>query len=136
MGQLPFPEQLLATPASVNDLYVFKTAWAGLVHRCFLGDKIYHNKEFFKQLEQEKKSIMLTPVKAVKAQSDWEKQFSKAADDLFSKSVSKVRQSIEAFFNWLIEKTDFQKASNVRSTKGLMVHVFGKIAAAFIYLIF
>jgi hypothetical protein len=39
-------------------------------------------------------------------------------------------------FNWLIEKTDFQRASKVRSTKGLIVHVFGKIAAAFIYLIF
>ncbi len=79
---------------------------------------------------------MLTPVKAVKGQTDWEKQFDKATDDLFSRAVSKVRQPIEAFFNWLIEKTDFQKASKVRSTKGLMVHVFGKIAAAFISLIF
>ena len=136
MGHLPFPEQLLATPASVSDLNVFKEAWAGLVNRCFWGDKIYCNKEFFEQLEQEKESIMLTPVKGVKGQGAWEKQFSKAADDLFSRSVSKVRQPIEAFFNWLIEKTDFQKASKVRSTKGLMVHVFGKIAAAFIYLIF
>jgi hypothetical protein len=48
----------------------------------------------------------------------------------------KVRQPIEGLFNWLIEKTDFQRASKVRSTKGLLVHVFGKLAAAFIYLIF
>jgi hypothetical protein len=65
-----------------------------------------------------------------------EKQRKKAADDLFSKAVSSVRQPIEAFFNWLIEKTDIQRASKVRSTKGLLVHVFGKIAAAFINLIF
>jgi len=39
-------------------------------------------------------------------------------------------------FNWLIEKTDIQTASKVRSTKGLLVHVFGKIAAAFIHCIF
>jgi hypothetical protein len=136
VGQLPFPEQLLITPASYNDLFVFKSAWSDLAQRCFWGDKIYYNSEFFEQLEQEKQSIMLTPVKAVKGQSDWEKQFNKAADDSFSRSVSKVRQPIESFFNWLIEKTDFQKASKVRSTKGLMIHVFGKIAAAFIYLLF
>jgi hypothetical protein len=79
---------------------------------------------------------MLTPVKAVKGQTEQEKQRNKAADDLFSKSVSEVRQPIEGFFNWLIEKTDFQRASKVRSTKGLMVHVLGKLAAAFINLIF
>ena len=26
-GKLPFPEQLIITPASVNDLAVFKDAW-------------------------------------------------------------------------------------------------------------
>jgi len=135
-GQMPFPEQLLITPASYNDLFVFKTTWADLAKRCFWGDKIYYNIEFFEQLEQEKQSTMLTPVKAVKGQSNWEKQFNKAADDLFSKSVSKVRQPIESFFNWLIQRTDFQNASKVRSTKGLLIHVFGKIAAAFIYLLF
>jgi hypothetical protein len=36
----------------------------------------------------------------------------------------------------LIEKTDFQRANKVRSGNGLLVHVFGKLAAAFIYLIF
>lgn len=63
-------------------------------------------------------------------------QFDKAADDLFSKAVSRMRQPLEAFFNWLIERTDIQRASKVRSTKGLLTHVFGKLAAAFIYCIF
>ena len=135
-NKLPYPEQLLITPASFNDLYVFKESWSDIFNRTFWGDKIYFNKEFFEQLEIEKNSIMLTPVKSIKGQTDWEKQFNKAADDLFSTAVSKVRQPIESLFNWLIEKTDFQKASKVRSTKGLLIHVFGKIAAAFIYLIF
>jgi hypothetical protein len=134
--KLPFPEQLLITPASVNDLTVFKEAWSNISDRCFFGDKIYFNKDFFTELEREKGSVMLTPVKAVKGQTEEEKQRNKAADDLFSRAVSKVRQPIEGLFNWLIEKTDFQRASKVRSTKGLMVHVFGKIAAAFINLIF
>jgi len=51
---------------------------------------------------------------------------------LYSKAVSKIRQPIESLFNWLNEKTDIQRASRVRSTKGLLVPVFGKIAAAFI----
>ncbi len=68
--------------------------------------------------------------------SDEIKQFNKAADDLFLTAVSRVRQPIEALFNWLIEKTDIQRASKVRSTKGLLVHIFGKLSAAFIQLIF
>lgn len=135
-GKLPFPEQLLITPASENDLNVFKNAWSGIADRHFFGDKIYSDKDFFHKLKDEKNSTMYTPVKAVKGQSDWEKKFDRAANDLFSRSVSAVRQPIESFFNWLIEKTDFQRASKVRSTKGLLVHVFGKLAAAFIPLIF
>lgn len=48
--------------------------------------------------------------------------------------LSRIRQPIEASFNWLIQKTDIQRASRVRSTKGLLIHVFGRIAAAFIFL--
>jgi hypothetical protein len=135
-GTLPFPEQLLLSSASANDLTIFKTAWADISNRTFWGDKIYYNRDFFKELEVNNNTVMLTPVKAVKGQSLQEKQRNKAADDLFSKAVSSVRQPIEAFFNWLIEKTDIQRASKVRSTKGLLVHVFGKMAAGFIHLIF
>jgi hypothetical protein len=134
--RLPFPEQLLITPASENDLTVFKNAWEGITDRTFYGDKIYHNVDYFDNLTSSKNSIMLTPIKGVKNQSEWEKQFDRAYNDLFSKAVSTIRQPIESFFNWLIEKTDFQRASKTRSTAGLLVHVFGKIAAAFVPLIF
>jgi len=133
---LPFPEQMLITPASVNDLSVFKDAWSTIENRTYWGDKIYFNKEFFENLKQVYQSEMLTPVKAVKGQAECIRQRDKAADDLFSKAVSKVRQPIESLFNWLIEKTDFQRAGKVRSTNGLLVHVFGKLSAAFVYLIF
>jgi hypothetical protein len=135
-NKLPFPEQLLITPASENDLNVFKNAWECIEDRTFYGDKIYHNVDYFNNLTSSKNSIMLTPIKGVKNQSEWEKNFDRAYNDLFSKAVSTIRQPIEAFFNWLIEKTDFQRASKTRSTAGLLVHVFGKISAAFISLIF
>ena len=133
---IPFPEEIQITPASVNDLTVFKEAWSTKTNRCFFGDKIYINQDFFSDLEKEKNSIMMTPVKGVKGECQENKNRDKAADDLFSVAVSRIRQPIESLFNWLIQKTDIQKASKVRSSKGLLVHIFGKIASAFINLIF
>jgi hypothetical protein len=135
-NKIPFPEGIVLTPASENDLNVFKQEWGNISNRTYYGDKIYIDSKFFEDLALNFNSFMHTPVKAVKGQSEAIKQRNKAADDLFSKAVSKVRQPIESLFNWLIVKTDIQRASKVRSTKGLLVHVFGKIAAAFIYLIF
>jgi len=133
---LPFPEQFQLTPASENDLNLFKQAWGGIENRTFFGDKIYHDTQYFQDKEIANNSLMLTPVKGIKDQAENIKQRDKAANDLFSTAVSKVRQPIESLFNWLIEKTDIQRASKVRSTKGLMVYVFGRLAAAYIYLIF
>ena len=81
-------------------------------------------------------SEMLTPVKAVKGIPDVLKSFDRAKNDLYSRAVSKIRQPIESLFNWLIEKSDIQRASKVRSTKGLTLHAYGKLAVAFITLIF
>lgn len=50
--------------------------------------------------------------------------------DVASAYVSSVRQPIESFFHWLDEKTGIQVASKVRSLKGLLLHVFGRLAAA------
>jgi hypothetical protein len=74
---------------------------------------------------------MFTPVKGVKDMTEISKMQSKAADDLYSTAVSKVRQPIESLFNWLIEETDIQGATKVSSAKGLLLHVFGRLAAAF-----
>ena len=133
---LPFPESIVVTPASENDLNVYKQNWSEIANRFFYGDKIYNDNEFFTEVVERKNSVMLTPIKAVKNQAECIKQRDQAANDLYSTAVSKVRQPIESLFNWLIEKTDIQRASKVRSTKGLLVHVFGRIAAAYLFLIF
>ena len=129
---LPFPESFVITTASENDLNIFKEYWSNIYNRTFWGDKIYIDEPFFQQLKQEKNSIMLTPVKKIKGEPEFLRKMHKAADDLFSKAISKIRQPIEALFGWIIEKTDIQRASKVRSEKGLLVHVFGRIAAAFL----
>lgn len=133
---LPFPESIVITPASENDLNVYKQNWSDKSNREFFGDKIYNNKELMQEMENTFNSKILTPVKAVKGEPESIRQREKAANDLYSQAVSRIRQPIESLFNWIIEKTDIQRASKVRSTKGLLVHVFGRIAASFIFLIF
>lgn len=54
----------------------------------------------------------------------------------YNRLVSRLRQPIESFFNWLIDRTDVQRASRVRSTAGLMVHCFGKLTFAMFLLVF
>ena len=135
-GRLPFPEYIQISGASVNDL----TALKGFAHRLYnkilFGDKIYVDKSYWETLSKDNNVQMMTPVKNVKGQSEEERQRNKAHNDLFSTAVSIIRQPIESLFNWLIEKTDIQTASKVRSTKGLISFVFGRIVAAFISLIF
>ena len=125
---IPFPEMIALTAASENDLTVFKRECVEyLSGKTILGDKIYSDFSFF---NENCPVQMLTPHKEIKAEPEVIKQREKAARDLFSQAVSKIRQPIESFFNWLNEKTEIQRASKVRATKGLLVHTFGKLAFA------
>lgn len=135
-NQLPHPESIVISKASENDLIVFKENWATIENRTFFGDKIYINKDFFDDLYTQKNSEMLTPIKALKDHPIPLKQWDSAFNFQYSKAVSTVRQPVESFFNWLIEKTDIQRASKVRSYNGLQSHIFGKLAAAFLNFVF
>ena len=127
-GTIPFSEMTVLTPALENGLTVFKNECAPyLSEKTVLGDKIYSDFSFFNESNPVK---MLTPHKEIKGEPEVIKQREKAARDLFSQVVSKVRQPIESFFNWLNEKTEIQRASKVRATKGVLVHTFGKLAIA------
>lgn len=134
--RLPHPEQIIFTPASVNDLALYKQAWSEIEGRTFFGDKIYNDTDFFRKMDDTFNSEMLTPVKAIKGMPDVLKKFDRATNDLYSRAVSKIRQPIEALFSWFIQKSDIQNASKVRSTKGLTLHAYGRLTAAFITLIF
>lgn len=134
-GQLPVPEYLGVTSAAENDLEAVRYLLPTLAQRAVFADKAYCDKGLDDALA-EVGSCILTPVKLVKGETQELRQFKKAADDLFSAAVSTVRQPIEGWFNWLIDKTNVQKASKVRSTKGLILHVFGALAAALLHWLF
>ena len=85
-GKIPFPDSLMFTPAQDNDLTVFKQAWGDYIcDTVIFGDKIYSDFEYFNDDRKQKQNIeMFTPVKAVKGQSEQERQRKQAYDDLFS----------------------------------------------------
>jgi hypothetical protein len=128
-GKLPLPECLQVPPASENDLTAMRQKLESLEGRAVFADKAYADKGVQKVME-EQKSELLTPVKLVKGECQKVRQFKKAADGLFSTAVSRIRQPIESFFNWLNELYGLQNGSKIRSYKGLIIHIFGKIAAA------
>lgn len=127
-GAIPFPEIVVLSSAAENDLTVFKNECVPyLAGKTIFADKIDSDFSFFGDSNPVK---VLTPHKEIKGEPEVIRQREKAAKDLSSKAVSKVRQPIESFFNWLNEKTEIQRASKVRATKGLLVHTFGKLAIA------
>ena len=84
---LPFPESIVITPASENDLNVHKQNWCNIPNRSFYGDKIYNDTELLKEMSSLSNSKVLTPVKAVKGQAERTIQWGKAANDLYSRAV-------------------------------------------------
>lgn len=126
---MPIAEYLHISPASANDLTVLKQLLPRLSKRKIIADKVYASQQLNEELAPKEVEI-ITPVKLEKKQLELD-----AADKLLSKCISAIRQPIEVFFNWLNEKTNLQKASKVRSEKGLRVHCYGRLTAALFCLV-
>ena len=130
-GRHPLPERLILTPASESDLNVFRENWSNIAGRVFFADKAYQDSAMQQSMLQHGSEV-LSPIKYPKGVPELIKQMNKAADGLFSRAVSSIRQPIESLFAWLLQKTDIQRASFVRSANGLLVHIYSKIAAVLI----
>ena len=131
-GQLPAPIALFLSGAAVHDLTAAKQILRDnhiLAAGKLYADKAYIDSEWADMLRDESAIFVLTPRK--KRKSDTIR-----SGDAFSSFVSSVRQPIECFFNWLNRLTVLQTASLVRSLTGLLLHIFGRLAAALISLIF
>ncbi len=130
-GSIPFPDGLGLSPAAAHDLTMARP-WLGQLRNCeVFADKIYHDATLKAELAAVQNVVLHTPVKRKKGQACLHYE-----DLLLSEAVSRVRQPIESLFNWINEKTGIEMASKVRSAKGLIVHVFGKLAAAAYMLVF
>ena len=128
---MPVPEYIGVSQGSANDLTILRSILPNLQDTDLYGDKIYADQALVEQLETEQNVHLYTPIKKAKGQERLP-----LIDQVCSTHVSKIRQPIESLFNWIEAKTGIQTASKVRSYKGLMVHVFGKLAAAMFLLAF
>lgn len=130
-GTIPKPDFMLVTPANEHDLTVLKDIFSQLGDIDLYADKAYADETLEQVLKDIHNVNLFTPVKKEKKQ-----KYLYYDDQLFSTEVSRVRQPIESFFNWLDEHTGIQKASKVRSLKGLITHIFGRLASAIFLLAF
>ena len=128
--KLPLPEILIITKASEHDLPVLQGCEGKIVGNLF-GDKAYKD-QITERVWAEKGVIICTPDKKRKNTEIYEV----GKSGLWSRFVSAMRQPIESLFNWMIEKTDIQNGSKIRSGEGLLVHCYGKLAASLFILCF
>jgi hypothetical protein len=128
-GRLPLPKSIWLREASVHDLTSLKERQIWLPNSTLFGDKAFCDEALKVQLRQQNTRLCV-PIKKPKGKEL--KSFDKEQNRL----ISKIRQPIESLFNWLIDKTQIQRASPVRSTNGLLVHCFGKLTFALLLLVF
>jgi hypothetical protein len=122
---MPTPVMMMISKASAHDLPIAKEMLDDARNIRVFGDCAFAERAWQENMMKEKNVEILTPIKRQKGQTQlpyWDK--------LFSAAISSVKQAIESFNNWLIEKTAIQTASKVRSTAGLIAFVFARIACA------
>ena len=127
--KLPIPTHLWMERANTHDLTALR-AQTNIPEKINLfADKAYSDRRF-KDFLRVRQIHLLTPIKKPNGG-----ELSKIQKH-YNKLVCKIRQPIESFFKWLIDKTDIQRASSVRSTDGLLVHCLGKLSFALLLLNF
>jgi IS5 family transposase len=127
---LPLPTKIRLKEGNVHDLTAAREISDELPSGINLfGDKAYADEQFKAELK-ERRIQLFTPIKKPKKEklSNYQKQY--------NRTVSSFRQPIESFFKWLIDKTDIQRASSVRSTEGLIIHCLGKLTFTLLLLNF
>lgn len=128
-GALPLPQQLWLREASCADVRSVKEQAVAVPQATMLGDRAYADGAWQAELAAQGTQLV-TPRKKPKGQvlSPPERQYNRC--------VSRLRQPVESWFHWCQHHTGLQDASTVRSTEGLLIHCFGKLAFAFLLLLF
>jgi hypothetical protein len=128
-ASMPLPAQVWLREGSCHDLQSVREQAISLPDSTLIGDRAFPDPTFQEMLE-EQRTTLYAPRKKHKSQE------LSAAEKYYNRMVSKIRQPIESFFKWLIDKTDIQRAGRVRSTEGLMIHCWGKLTFAAYLLVF
>jgi len=130
IAQLPLPEKIHLSQASQHDLAALREVSPALPQGCGLfADKAYFHDETAAACQQ-KGWYLVASYKRHRNEPE------KDVPTLYNRFVSAIRQPLESLFNWLIQRTDLQNAARVRSSQGLKVHCYGKLAVACLLLTF
>jgi hypothetical protein len=122
---VPQPTLMQLASASHHDRKVAEEMLLDAFGIDIFADKAYINASWQADRFANHQTKIITPIKLKKGQERLD-----SADSLFTTAVSKVRQPIESFFNWLHELTQIQATSKVRSSNGLISFVFARISLA------
>jgi IS5 family transposase len=129
-AQLPLPEKIHLSRASQHDLAALCEVRPSLAVGCGLfADKAYFHAAT-QEACKEHGWFLVASYKRHRHETE------RDVPTLYNRFVSTIRQPLESLFNWLIQKTDLQNASRVRSSQGLKVHCYGKLAVACLLLTF
>jgi IS5 family transposase len=129
-GRLPLPEKIHLSRASQHDLAALREVQPCLPPGCGLfADKAYFHDETEAECQQHG-WFLLAAYKRHRNEPE------SNVPTLYNRFVSTIRQPLESLFNWLIQRTDLQNAARVRSSQGLKVHCYGKLAVACLLLTF
>lgn len=123
-GTLPDVEILFIEEAARQDGPLFDQMRPLLHNNLVFADQAYKRPDA-DEIELAQDLKVFTPIKKAKGQEKLEPK-----QRIFSNAVSRMRQPIETLFGWINRITDIENAGLVRSTAGLLVHIFGKFAAA------
>lgn len=130
INQLPLPEKIHLSEASRHDLAALRELNPHLPARAALfADKAY----FDAVSEADFKEAGWFLLASYKRSRNEPEQ---NVPTYYNRFVSAIRQPLESLFGWIIEKTNLQNASKVRSSSGLKVHCYGKLAVACLLLTF
>lgn len=129
-GSTPVPVRLWVGPASEHDYQAQVAELESVAPFNISGDKAFESKELIEAFENHGGKWMIGKKDNYRKRV-WERQRNIAADQLYNRAVSKLKQPIESLFS-TFAKFGIQKAGLIRSTTGLTRHIMGTLAAAMI----
>jgi IS5 family transposase len=129
-AKLPLPEKIHLSKASQHDLSALRELSPQMpVNSGLFADKAYFHAATAAQFKAQG-SFLVASYKRHRNQPQTN------VPTLYNRFVSAIRQPLESLFGWMIQKTELQNASRVRSSQGLKVHCYGKLAVACLLLTF
>ena len=112
-ASLPRPTQVWLCAASIHDSKAFVEQRVALPAASLFGDLAFSGRPVRDWLANQQTKL-LTGKKKPKGKA------LSASEKYHNRLIAKFRQPIESLFNWIIEKTEIQKASKVRSVNPLL----------------